>query len=201
MRLVTFGCSYTFGHGLSDCWANNDVGPNPSKLSWPSLLADHMNVECINNSRPGSSNKRIWHTVLNTSFKHDDVVFIQWSYPARTCKFKVYDIEDIGPWQKEKYEHLDPFDLLVESKLVIHHTNLYLQSKGIKVYNLVIADSELEMLELYGNTVDHIPIYISPTYKKKIYPKALDGEHPGEEFHAHYAKQLFDFVNERKMQV
>ena len=57
-RLITFGCSNTYGHGLPDCHVPpNEAGPNPSKVAWPQLLADRRGLECVNLGQPGGSNK------------------------------------------------------------------------------------------------------------------------------------------------
>ena len=42
-KLWAFGCSLTFGHGLSDCFdgpKTNGAGPLPSIYSWPAVLAN-----------------------------------------------------------------------------------------------------------------------------------------------------------------
>ena len=42
-RLVAFGCSYTYGHGLPDCiMAKGRAGKRPSKFAWPYLLAKKL---------------------------------------------------------------------------------------------------------------------------------------------------------------
>lgn len=39
-KLVVFGCSFTFGHGLPDCLDVNKKGPGtlPSKMAWSNHL-------------------------------------------------------------------------------------------------------------------------------------------------------------------
>ena len=70
MRVIAFGCSFTFGHGLPDCFnPPKNPGKAPSKYAWPSLVANELNVKCINKSLPGSSNKRIWHNIGKFKFK------------------------------------------------------------------------------------------------------------------------------------
>lgn len=53
-KLVTAGCSFTFGQGL----------PDPQTQSWPALLANKLNLECINLGHCGSSNEFITNTVI-----------------------------------------------------------------------------------------------------------------------------------------
>tara|TARA_B110000908_G_C10080021_1_gene369133 strand:+ start:181 stop:831 length:651 start_codon:yes stop_codon:yes gene_type:complete len=87
-RLVAFGCSNTYGEGLPDCWRNMVPGPKPSKYVWPQLLANDLNLECVNLSVPGTSNKQICNDILNTDFKSTDIVVIMWTFFSRTCFFQ-----------------------------------------------------------------------------------------------------------------
>lgn len=78
-RLVTFGCSNTYGSGF------DKVDNGPSNLAWPNVLATHIEKECLNLSKPGASFKEIWHRISTTEFKKDDTVIIMWSYFFRSC--------------------------------------------------------------------------------------------------------------------
>jgi hypothetical protein len=48
-RLITHGCSFTYGEELQD----------PSVSSWPSLLANQLDVELVNLAKPAYSNDAI----------------------------------------------------------------------------------------------------------------------------------------------
>ena len=63
MRIISFGCSYTYGHGLADCLEEDKItqGADPSKLAFASLLAKKINCKCINLGKSGNSNKEIWY--------------------------------------------------------------------------------------------------------------------------------------------
>ena len=85
-RLVAFGCSYTYGHGLPDCiMAKGRAGKKPSKFAWPHLLAKKLDKELYNAGIPGASNKLIMDTVINFPLKPTDTVVILWSFPNRHC--------------------------------------------------------------------------------------------------------------------
>ena len=59
-RLVTFGCSLTYGHGLADCYLpNGREGPEPSIQAWPKLVSNKLRIEVDNRGIPGGSNKEI----------------------------------------------------------------------------------------------------------------------------------------------
>ena len=84
-RLVAFGCSVTYGHGLEDCIASDGIGAGsiPSKFSLPSILADKMNLDCDNRAVCGLSNLGIVDKILNYSFNEDDMIIIMWTFFER----------------------------------------------------------------------------------------------------------------------
>jgi len=64
-KIVTFGCSVTYGHGLPDCHIAPDMpGKSPSKLAWPSLVANQANVQLSNQGKCGASNLEILYNIL-----------------------------------------------------------------------------------------------------------------------------------------
>ena len=77
-RLISFGDSFTFGNDLKDC--NGEI---PSQLTWPSLLAKHLNLtyECL--AEPGCSNSSIFRKVLSAKIQPSDLVVINWTWIDR----------------------------------------------------------------------------------------------------------------------
>ncbi|MBO01950.1 MAG: hypothetical protein CMG35_12150 [Candidatus Marinimicrobia bacterium] len=66
--LFAFGCSYTYGHGLEDCFelypnGNNGPGKLPTRLGYTNIIAKKIGRRVINCASPGSSNKLIMHTI------------------------------------------------------------------------------------------------------------------------------------------
>ena len=54
-RLITFGCSYTYGQSLPDCVnmpITDLISFTPSQLGWPKLVADKLGVELISQGVP-----------------------------------------------------------------------------------------------------------------------------------------------------
>jgi len=73
-RLLTVGCSFTYGEEL----------PEPSTQSWPALIADNYGYELTNLGLCGASNDYIFrHAVEYTVDDHYDLVVIQWTEPSR----------------------------------------------------------------------------------------------------------------------
>ena len=89
MRILTHGCSHTYGDDLED-----------RNLSWPVQLSDRMNAELDNLSCSGCSNQRIVHeTVKVTADQHYDLVVIAWSHFERfsRCRNDNRHIVDFNP--------------------------------------------------------------------------------------------------------
>ena len=204
-RLIAFGCSLTFGHGLPDCHIPpRDPGYTPSKYSWPAVLSSLLDRECINLANPGSSNKRIWKTIIDFDYTPSDIVFILWSYPERSAILNKNDIQDIGPWMedtvsKHYYESgYSKHDALVQSQLFISHANGFFKEKNITVYNLIVKKSFNHVFTLGGNTITHVPLYMCDDFRY-YYPKALDIHHPGDECHRVFAESILTYITTGKI--
>lgn len=81
--LVTFGCSFTYGHGLHDCIDpdGQSHGPLPSVLAWPNQLKSISNFKTVDNvAEPGASNKLITKYALEyKKYTKKSFVIIYWS--------------------------------------------------------------------------------------------------------------------------
>lgn len=198
-RLVTFGCSYTYGHGLSDCYNINTgaAGLTPSKLGWVNIIANSFNLDCVNLSRPGSSNKQIWHTISNTKFQDTDTVIILWSLKERSCLIKDDFITQLGMrggWSKTKENKLfqmfsackTDYDIFFENAVYIDLANYYLQSKNLNVYNFSV------MPDFFDYEVDWMQTHIDDLALELSHPidLALDESHPGPQSNQLFAQKV-----------
>ena len=198
-RLVAFGCSFTYGHGLEDCHKPpNRHGPFPSKTAWPSTLGKLLNVDTvINKGSPGASNKLIWKTVLDFDFQQDDIVFINWSFLNRYCIFD--NLKDkhfpIGPWFDDKknkvyYKYIYmPIDHTIDFLNRSDHVNRYLDSLGIRNFQTISSVGDGFYLTPKWYSVNILKTYFLEI--SKHHPLALDNDHPGQAAHDHYANALF----------
>ena len=197
-RLIAFGCSYTYGHGLEDCVDEFMMpGPTASKLAWPQLLADKLNLECINEGVPGASNKQIWYKIINYNFQPNDLVFILWSTNERHCIFhNDYTVEQIGAWVESKpskmyYKHLfTRVDQTIDSNLRIEHCTYHLINKGIKHYNMLFKK------EIINNPINATILHTDFRTIKHNMPRAVDKLHPGKEAHEKFAQEIYGEINE-----
>ena len=119
MRLITFGDSWTAGHGVeTDVKYKEEPFPHMfiQKLrmmnSWPRYVADKLKCEYVNLGVCGYGNEYILKDLKETIEKEfiskDDVVIIMLSYPYRYKK-NPYDLVKFF-WEMEKtltnYKHL-----------------------------------------------------------------------------------------------
>ena len=210
-RLIAYGCSNTFGEGLPDCWdAEKNVPLNtPSKYAWPNVLANQLNVKCVNLSMPGVSNKYICNEILETDLQKDDIVIVLWTFYTRHCMFNndgsvsrilVQDMynKNISKsnqrfntyWYKNFFTDTDAIkDMYVRINLAKY----YLDSKGIKNYHYSCDKSD-------NNGNKDLSTFPKPKWSSIYLPKivkyfrkgvALDNMHPGVESHKTFAEELY----------
>lgn len=214
MRLVAFGCSLTYGHGLSDCWDHELKQPagKPSAFAWPAVAARQHNLDCVNTSFPGASNKEILFKIQNFDFQPDDIVTILWTFPGRSCIIqsdknifdgRVFDhniFDRIVPGNtdlasKHYYLAYDDIDARIDFYTRIEYANLYFKSRGIKAFHFLI---EQRLVATYSwLTTELETVYMCDI--KNRHSTALDGEHPSEpahhEFGLEVAKRINSFIS------
>ena len=195
-RMLAFGCSLTFGHGLKDCIGfDNAPGTFCSNYAWPSLLAKKLNREVLNLSHPGASNKEIWHKIVNTQFENDNLVFILWSHHDRYCIIEDENYtHQLGVWNvsKDKRSKLyfknfyNDLDANYDTNLRMMHSEYFLREKNVKVFHLNV---NRQFIIQSWNTLN----FLKPNFNiiRQQFPKALDNHHPGEEAHEEFANQIY----------
>ena len=65
MKLKSFGCSFIYGTDLAS-----------TDLTWPGLLAQHINYEYQCHARPGSGNLQILEKILNQTTTNDSAFYV-----------------------------------------------------------------------------------------------------------------------------
>ena len=218
-RLITFGCSHTYGHGLEDCLLeDNRPGPIPSKLAWPNHLGNMLGREVINMSRPGASNLEILCNILKFDFQDTDIVVILWTDYARDLIFLPYPTTinglgfmPIGSWMTLKDDGVDveswlnihtDYDLQTRSMLYVHHAESYLNNKNIKNKSFFVSQrnpgggvsNDITYPEFlkFNNSVD---VYLWDIMFS-FYDLALDGSHPGPIAQQKLAEEIYKHINE-----
>lgn len=208
-RLVAFGCSHVYGHGLPDCHRPPDIpGLLPSNMAWPSIVAEKLGRECVNLSSPGIGNLAILMRVLNAELHQDDLVIIGFSYFERFNCYKFIDKQGNGELinkHTEDHKKLVLADMGIEyteerdfmyNWLTIHHIENYLKAKKIRhYYYLGTLDREsyqqqpdILKLDNYWNDVELI-----------VKDYALDGRHQGLESHRLQAELIYSKIKEYEL--
>jgi hypothetical protein len=191
MRIIAFGCSCTYGHGLSDCLTDDKVtqGPTHSKLAYPSVLSKKLKCDYINLGKSGNSNKEIWHDVINFDFQKDDIAVVTWTYFSRFCIIKDDSIKRINPWLDDSkafyMNYSNRHDMIVDFYNRLNHLNFYLDSKGIKNYNFVIEELDKNIPK--WNNTNVLGLF-------EMIDKAEDHCHPGTISHNKFADKIYNEV-------
>ena len=206
MRLVTFGCSVTYGQYLPDTtWKKDkDITP-PSKLAWPAILGKALNIPVYNNAIPGIGNYLITDQITNFKLEENDIVIVMWTYKDRydiiynkrynnlrlrkTGYEKLY--ETIGPWIESRksttvFRYLyNDVDALIRNQHYINYARLYLDTFNIKHFHTSCYTED------YKNVND-----INVSKLRKI-DTALDDLHPGPKSHIAIADAMYNYIKEK----
>ena len=201
-KLVSFGCSFTYGHGLQDCVTSGGrPGEQPSQFAWPSMLANRLGMTIDNKAGPGCSNLEILLRVIKYQFDPSDTVVIMWSFIERDFIFKKYgNIEGtkLGHWEKKDiFKHWalthDIEDMGTRSWFYMQHADLYIKSQGARCLHFVMKPAEYAKFK-----PDYINIDINPLingYMMLEIDRAADGHHPGPKGHEYIAKRMETLIN------
>lgn len=218
-RLITFGCSFTYGHGLEDCLLDDNMpGLTPSQYAWPNILGKMLDREVVNLSMPGASNQHILHKILSTNFLETDFVVTLWTHFSRDIivfdKFQKFCNFDqcsnlfylpIGNWmldQKETNKELtaiiEPYyiahndsDQIYKKYLTLHHAESYFKSINVNHFSF----GQLEDLGDISNIIKFKHFYDLDIFKVlNDFPKANDNSHPGIEGHREIANQIYKTI-------
>ena len=188
-RLITLGCSHTFGEGVK----------NQSQESWPAYLAQLLNFELLNLGHSGGSNRMIQHYIYNLDFKPDDMVICLWTYPDRYHFFKDKDTHTglINPYQiniSEIWfkEFHTPYNEVFDNQTIVSQVNLYLEKLNIENYNLVV-NLDFDYYFKILNT-NYIKEDFTRKYLKK-FPRGIDGWHMGASGNKAYAHFVYNYID------
>ena len=110
-RLLTIGCSFTYGEELLD----------PATQAWPALLAEEFDHELINLGICGGSNDYIFRQAVEyTVDDRYDLIVVQWTEPSRAEVWNEWDHAPVNisanpsggvvidhklPWVKDYYKY------------------------------------------------------------------------------------------------
>ena len=201
-RLVTFGCSLTYGSALEN--------PNDA---WPKQLASKWNLDLVNMGISGISTKRIWWEIINFEFEKTDTVIVLWTHMDRWGILKEdgdhfqWDIPGkiiwypsmppVPPLEKKtaeayyKYLH-DDFDMLTQYLCYVNQAHEHMKPLVEQQYHVRASQQDLT---LPFNRVNFLPIDFQ--YAQTNFPLATDDCHPGKEGYAWFVEKIDECVNRK----
>lgn len=200
-RLVTFGCSFTYGHGLPDCFIPpKGFGPLPSRLGWVNQLSEKLNLISYNFGIPGSGNKEILSKILTQNYLENDTVIVGWSQFHRYDFYK--HIDDISGYRISdqdidailKVDVHNPKYMAnnrIDNWMCIYFANLFLNSLNIKNYHFLAIHENSKPKPFYN-----ITNFLDVEEGEWALDKALDNAHPGLESNKMLANLLYNKINE-----
>ena len=191
-RLIAFGCSLTYGLGLSD----------PLQTAWPKLLSNMYRRDCVNNGVPGASAKQIAWNILNFKFQPTDIIYVNWSYFTRSCIITEKNkIIQLGRWNKRNRKvkawlryYYNEHNEKNDGFAYINLCNNFLQRRNIKAFHMLVNGGYFDYAKQFipYNTTKFLKDCHFHDYIDK-YPLDLDDiDHPNEEGHKKFAKLVYD---------
>lgn len=190
MRLVAFGCSTTYGKGLSDQLRLT--------AAWPSILADNLNLPHLNKGLSGASNYDISQNILaflRTQYEPGDVFIICVTGIIRYSNY--FEPKDKFPSNvlyQTSVDSINETHLLLESKNIPHvFIESHVESKkifsaqvqekflfkdvecGATLYNMIFPSKYFGKNVELGNS-DSITFYLKDKHPEHI----LECTHPSE---------------------
>lgn len=189
-RLVTFGCSMTYGHGLADCYNENGApGPHPSIQAWPFVFASKFKIGLDNQGEAGASNKKIYKNILDYQFEKTDMVIVLWTYINRHCIFYPDHNDPIGPWinstrSKHYTKYLfNDYDSTWQLLQQVDHTSKKFKNKNIYHY---FCDWYMHP-DLFDPKQNQNKMFLNDDKWKDT---ARDNLHPGRTTHIDFAEHI-----------
>ena len=193
-RLVAFGCSLTYGEYLE----------NIHQDSWPSQLGKLLDIDVMNISRPGASNKEILYNILNFEFQEGDICVILWTNIFRWTIFDEEEMISLGIWQDSKQAKAffkyfwNTNDMQLDLIEKSNHADLRLKKINIPVYHTVSSLGNIakqNKLNLNWSHNKWLPIDFERIRQQN--PKASDNSHPGPEAYKKFAKELYHEIRKQ----
>lgn len=218
MKLITAGCSYTYGHGLKDCFIPpTGFGPEPSQYAWPAVLAKKLDLECVNLALSGGSNSYIIQQVTEYGPTEKDIVVILWSFFTRETYLDKTQLTRHGEWEedyiKHKFVYSNVTHNLIKLLVQIYLLTKHLENTGCKfMYAFMDHYQYIDVYEQYKELKNKLTQYIDRhDYTDKTFTStqlkqhenkylgdmALDGSHPGELWHNDFADLIFNELQQK----
>ena len=223
-RIITFGCSFTYGAGLPDCnpayTLRNTLFTNtakPSKFVWATLLGEKLGLEVVNMAEPGISNTEILYNLLEFKYQTDDIVIVMWSNYPRDIMFtkgfvskntntrfsnlkrRLFN-KGLAAFTRNKetklwIKYMSEYDYCVKTQMYMHHADLFFRSSNINYIHYPASPHELDEVSL-----DFLPVHNS-CYDGLFWVDRTPDGHHGIESNKLVAENIIKFLKEKNIHV
>jgi len=126
-----------------------------SKYAWGQVLADRLDMNCVNRGVVGASVKEtLWHFDQTLSvIKSNDIVCFLWPYAYRYNLIQEDDIKAGRVWPdsvsaKKWYQIFDPYDSAFTTQAYMQYTHLLLKEMNVQSFHMFV-DIGVERLNFY----------------------------------------------------
>lgn len=207
-RLVAYGCSFTYGTGLSDSYYSYEpdwYGPlQPSmNLAWCAQAAQHLGISVVNRGIPGASNLEILVRALRSAHEPGDILVFLWTHHHRDLTFTQQPIPhagdgkqwwQLGPWSRgtdalKLVRNDADFDYVQRTFLYQHHAEQAFR-------NHLIIHGTVEPIPV--QRPPYLPIQHTALNGFASLDLGSDNRHPGPASHAAVGQVLADYVNQHR---
>lgn len=223
MKLVGFGCSFTYGSELMDpeleeSWDRHYLNkPYREKYSWLGQLAELLGYEFDNYGSPAGSNLSIQESFAdwfdNRSPDNTDIVCVAWTNHLRHSWWS----DDEQRWihdgfirnEDEKLFHASFKEWLTLSynrcEQETQHAKLFVNSvcraNNIKIiqFNALPNVNNIYKLDNFHQGDQNMQNVLRNESKSLEKNFLAAGEHPNEAGHKHYAKMLHSWIEAKKL--
>lgn len=217
MRFIAFGCSHTWGSGITQ--ADKDgLYAASSEYAWPVVLGKKFNIPVINYALPGGSNHNILNKVRNHNWQKDDIALVLFTYFTRyTSHEDNTTIMNILPNytnerpsvtaedRREKivnrafYKLFNEYHLEKINLIDIEHAYLYFKYHNIPYVTRFanrfdIVDEEATP-EIINDITDNLRSFALARYTEENM-RGYDGSHYSKQVHADWADSLVEPVQQ-----
>lgn len=212
MRFIVFGCSHTYGEGITE----HDLprfGSTPSNHSWPMYLKRYYKIPIVNYSYPGSSNHYILNAIRKHKWQKNDIAVILFTYHTRYSYYSnEQTCENILPGavsrinnkeenriNKSFYKTFNNYHIEKINLIDVEHVYLFLKYNNIPYVNKFCR----QFTRLIANEVND-EILNDSTFTIQNHANSLftekeltgyDGAHYSKDVHKTWAKHLRKFIN------
>jgi len=202
--IACFGCSYTYGQGLSE------------ENTWPSMLESKLNVPVLNFGLPGLGIDSIYNNLLKSLefFQFRKVIFLLPTFERRLLRFKFDEHffkipinlqTKTDSYITRGYRFIKPNFILpkieqIKKKIINDKNNRYSKTIINKIFKLC-KDKNIKFFcsshnsEVYDYIKKNAGNVLPPFPRLDMFKeRAVDRQHPSDKHHEYWVDQIYEQI-------